>query len=119
MTVPRSPVDLLRSLPVGTRVTVRWALPDDDASGKRFTDSIGTILDSSFAPSVNPGAGDGKESGPSGAGTGLPSPAERLPVETLVLQTRAGEVSIPWTVIRLAKPVPPPPPRRAPRVRRS
>lgn len=41
---PDAAVSLLRSVPLGTRVTVRWALGDDDGSGKLFTDSIGVIV---------------------------------------------------------------------------
>ncbi|NHU85510.1 hypothetical protein GWK18_07905 [Kocuria sp. JC486] len=90
-------VALLRSLPVGTRVTVRWALPDGNTSGKKFTDSIGTIVGPVSSPSLlsdNDGGHD--------PGQGDP----------LVLDTRQGEVRIPWEAVRLAKRVPPPPPRR-------
>lgn len=97
MNTSRSAVALLRRLPVGARVTVRWALPAGDTSGKRFTDSIGTIASS---PTLDP---DDAARHDSGQG------------DPLVLDTRHGRVEIPWDAIHLAKPVPPPPPRRAPR----
>lgn len=96
VTTSHSPVKRLRSLPPGTRVTVRWALPAGDASGKKFTDSIGTIASS---PTLDPDDDDARpDSGPG---------------DLLVLDTRHGRVEIPWDAIHLAKPVPPP--RRTPR----
>lgn len=37
-------LDLLTGLPAGTRVSVRYALPADDASGLPLTDALGELL---------------------------------------------------------------------------
>ncbi|MFE7629610.1 hypothetical protein [Kocuria sp. NPDC057446] len=37
-------LDLLTGLPGGTRVSVRYALPADDASGLPLTDALGELL---------------------------------------------------------------------------
>jgi hypothetical protein len=39
-----SALGLLAGLPAGTRVSVRYALPDDDASGLPLTDALGELL---------------------------------------------------------------------------
>ena len=39
-----SALGLLTGLPAGTRVSVRYALPDDDASGLPLTDALGELL---------------------------------------------------------------------------
>ena len=41
---PSSVLGLLAGLPAGTRVSVRWALPDDDASGLPLTDALGELV---------------------------------------------------------------------------
>lgn len=74
----------LRELPPGTRLTVRYALPTADSpSGPRLTDAIGEL-----------------------------QPAAAQDPEAVVLQTRKGPVRIALADVRLARPVPPPPPRR-------
>ncbi|NKE09243.1 MULTISPECIES: hypothetical protein [Kocuria] len=131
MTSSQSPVELLRSLSPGTRVTVRWALPAGDASGKRYTDSIGTVVgpgpSSSLLPDDDAYHDPGQDGSrpaqnsalPEGKGvdaTGGADAAEGSDAAAgvLILETRRGRVEIPWEAVRLAKAVPPPPPRRAP-----
>lgn len=102
---------------------MRWALPSGDASGKRFTDSIGTILGpdptldpdddarhDSRQPSAHAVEGTAHSGDMNTDGTAVADAGD-----VLVLETRRGRVEIPWSAIHLAKPVPPPPPRRAPR----
>lgn len=76
----------LASLPEGTRFTVRYALPADDASGRRLTDAIGVLR-----------------------------PRDPADPAAVVLDTRAGPVRIPLAAVRLAREVPPAAPRRRPR----
>lgn len=70
---------------LGTRFSVRYALPTGDPSGKGRTDAIGTLVCRHDDP-----------------------PA-------VTLQTRSGPVRIPLELVRLAREVPPPVPRRRPR----
>ena len=70
---------------LGTRLSVRYALPTGDPSGKGRTDAIGTLVSRHDDP-----------------------PA-------VTLQTRSGPVRIPLELVRLAREVPPPVPRRRPR----
>ena len=69
---------------LGTRLSVRYALPTGDPSGKGRTDAIGTLVSRHDDP-----------------------PA-------VTLQTRSGQVLIPLELVRLAREVPPPAPRRRP-----
>ncbi|WP_277549980.1 hypothetical protein [Kocuria oceani] len=80
-------VELLAGLPSGTRVSVRYALPADDASGLPLTDALGELVD------PDPGGGAG----------------------TVTVRTRRGDVLIPAAAVRAARVVPPAPPRRRPR----
>ena len=73
--MPSSPADLLRSLPLGTRVVVRSKVPGG------FTDALGDLL-----------ACDG---------------------ETVTVRTRRGTAVVHLGDVAAAKPVPPPPDRRA------
>ncbi len=79
----RTALERLARLPAGTRVTVRYALPTGDASGKGRTDAIGTLRERSDDD-----------------------------LAAVVLDTRGGPVRIPLADVRLARQVPPPAPRR-------
>jgi hypothetical protein len=80
-------VELLAGLPSGTRVSVRYALPADDASGLPLTDALGELV-------------------------GLD--AEGI-TRTVTVRTRRGDVLIAAEAVRAARVVPPAPPRRRPR----
>lgn len=81
----RTALSRLAGAAEGTRFSVRYALPAGDASGKGHTDAIGTLVSRHDDP-----------------------PA-------VTLQTRSGPVTIPLELVRLAREVPPPVPRRRPR----
>ncbi|MFC4905195.1 hypothetical protein ACFPCS_16630 [Kocuria oceani] len=68
-------------------MSVRYALPADDASGLPLTDALGELVD------PDPGGGAG----------------------TVTVRTRRGDVLIPAAAVRAARVVPPAPPRRRPR----
>nr|WP_240898527.1 hypothetical protein [Kocuria sediminis] len=78
---------MLAGLPRGTRVSVRYALPADDASGLPLTDALGELV----GPVTEGDAG------------------------TVTVRTRRGDVLIPAASVRAARVVPPAPPRRRPR----
>lgn len=81
----RAALSRLAGAAPGARFSVRYALPAGDPSGKGHTDAIGTLESRHDDP-----------------------PA-------VTLRTRSGPVRIPLELVRLAREVPPPVPRRRPR----
>ncbi|MDK6275328.1 hypothetical protein QP116_06205 [Pseudoglutamicibacter cumminsii] len=94
--------DLFDALGVGARVVARYRLPDE-----RLTDALGEIVYIGSAEDYVPDAdslhAESEASAPVGAG------------RVVVVRTRRGDVFVPTARVTHAKPVPPPPQRRAPR----
>ncbi|MBM7795274.1 hypothetical protein [Pseudoglutamicibacter cumminsii] len=99
--------DLFDALGVGARVVARYRLPDET-----LTDALGEIVYIGSAEDYVPDAdslhAESEASAPVGVGR---MGAGRI----VVVRTRRGDVFVPTARVTHAKPVPPPPQRRAPR----